>query len=488
MASYITVSQLNNYLKRKFEADAHLGHVYLKGEISNSKLHSRGHLYFSLKDEESVISAIMFERDASKLNFEPKEGTKVFVEGKVTVYEGSGKYQIVVSSMQPDGIGELYIAYEKLKKQLEQEGLFKKELKKPIPKYPKKIGIVTAPTGAAIRDILSTIKRRFPIAETILFPALVQGENAKYSLVEQLEKSKGYDLDVLIVGRGGGSIEDLWAFNEEIVARAIFSMEVPVISAVGHEVDFTIADFVADLRAPTPTGAAELAVPNMVDVFKSIENLKIRLETNTANRIKLLEKKLDSLKNSYVLKNPMTIYEVKEQKLSGLMDKLESITISKLDVLGVRLNNLTSSYALKNPMVVYQVKNEKLKALKEKLKSILKNRLENSCNRLENLLSSYVLKNPLTFYEKERDRLESLSKMLTTSVEHSIKDKGKMYENLLDKLELLNPLGILKKGYSVVSINGKALSSHKKIKKGEKIDIRLHEGVLLATVDEVKEK
>lgn len=487
MASYITVSQLNNYLKRKFEADVHLGHIYLKGEISNSKLHSRGHLYFSLKDETSVISAIMFERDASKLNFDPKEGTKVFVEGKVTVYEGSGKYQIVVTSMQPDGIGELFIAYEKLKKQLEQEGLFKKELKKPIPKYPRRIGIVTAPTGAAIRDILSTIKRRFPIAETILFPALVQGENAKYSIVEQLEKSREFDLDVLIVGRGGGSIEDLWAFNEEIVARAIFKLDVPVISAVGHEVDFTIADFVADLRAPTPTGAAELAVPNMSDVFGLIENYKIRLQANMTNKIKIEEKKLLSLKESYVLKNPLAIYEVKEQKLSGLIDKLESVIENKLEVLSTRFNNIVSSYALKNPMVAYEVKGEKLNSLKARLASNVKTTLEISNNKLDHLLSSYVLCYPLSFYDKERERVDSLKVRMINGMEHFTKDKSRTYELMLNKLDLLNPLSILKKGYSVVTLNGKTLTSSKKLKKGEKIDIQLHEGMVKAIVDEIKE-
>lgn len=442
MANYITVSALNNYLKRKFEADVHLGHVYLKGEISNCKLHSRGHLYFSLKDETSVISAIMFQTNASKLNFEPKEGTKVFAEGKVTVYEGSGKYQIVVTAMQPDGIGELYIAYEKLKKQLEQEGLFKREYKKAIPKYPKKIGIVTAPTGAAIRDILSTIKRRFPIANTLLFPALVQGETAKYSIVEQIKKANTYDLDVLIVGRGGGSIEDLWAFNEEIVARAIFDSKIPIISAVGHEVDFTIADFVADLRAPTPTGAAELAVPNMTDVFKLLENLKIRLQSNIGKKIEIERKRLDSLSNSYVLKNPMAIYEVKEQKLSLLIDKLSSI---------------------------------------------LKKKLELSQTRLEKATSSYILKNPLSFYDKDREKISFLSLRLKDDIGKLLSNKGKQYELMVNKLDLLNPLEILKKGYSVVSKKEKVLTNAKSLKKGDLIDIKLSSGSIEAIVNKIKE-
>lgn len=366
--NYITVSQLNNYLKRKFEADAHLGYVFLKGEISNCKIHSRGHIYFSLKDDTSVISAVMFQGNASKLAFEPKDGDKVLVEGAVVVYEASGKYQIVVSKMQPDGIGELYIAYEKLKKQLETEGLFKPEYKKPIPKYPKKIGIITAPTGAAIRDILSTIKRRFPICETLLFPSLVQGTDAKDNIVKNIELAQNYDLDVLIVGRGGGSIEDLWAFNEECVARAIFASNIPIISAVGHEVDFTIADFVADMRAPTPTGAAEMAVPNMVDVFKNIDNYKIRLNESIKNKINLSNKKLDALVNAYVLKNPMAIYEVKEQKLSNLIDKLSNIINNKIDYNKTKLSHILSSRVIVEPEII----------LKDKVKNydLLLNKLE----------------------------------------------------------------------------------------------------------------
>ncbi len=442
MANFITVSALNNYLKRKFDADVHLGHVYLKGEISNCKIHSRGHIYFSLKDETSVISAIMFDRDAKMINFEPKDGTKVFAEGKVTVYEGSGKYQIVVSKMQPDGIGELYIAYEKLKKELEKEGLFKPEYKKPIPKYPKRIGIVTAPTGAAIRDILSTIKRRFPIAETILFPALVQGENAKTSIVNQINTAQNYELDVLIVGRGGGSIEDLWAFNEEIVARAIFASKIPTISAVGHEVDFTIADFVADLRAPTPTGAAEIAVPNMLDVFKLLENFKIRLQTNVTKKIEFGTKKLESLKNAYVLKNPMAVYEVKEQKLSILMDKLESCTLTLL---------------------------------------------ESSRTSLANIVGSYVLKNPLSFYEKDKEKLSTLDTRLRMAIKTYSQNRTSQYELLLEKMELLNPLGILKKGYAVVSKDDATLTGVDNLKKNDTINIRLHRGSIIAKVEETKE-
>lgn len=465
MANYITVSALNNYLKRKFEADVHLDHVFLKGEISNCKLHSRGHLYFSLKDETSVINAIMFATNASSLNFEPKEGTKVFAEGKVTVYEASGKYQIIITKMQPDGIGELFIAYEKLKKELEKEGLFAKEHKRTLPKYPRKIGIITAPTGAAIRDILSTIKRRYPICETILFPALVQGETARFSIVDNINKAQEYDLDLLIVGRGGGSIEDLWAFNEECVARAIYSSKVPVISAVGHEVDFTIADFVADLRAPTPTGAAEMAVPNMSDVFNLIENYKIRLRENVNNKILLCSRQLESVKNSYVLKNPLSIYEVKEQKLSSIIDKLSDFMNVKIELYKNKLNSLTSAYVLKNPLAFYEKDKSKIENFTERLNlSVLAN-IDKYKNQLSHVIKNKVLISP--------------DSILTT--------KYRDYELLLNKLDLLNPLAVLKKGYSVTTINNKAIHSSAEVKKGDSIEIILELGKINAEVTDIKE-
>ena len=272
---YITVGTLNRYLKNKFDTDPNIQKVYLKGEVSNFKGHTRGHLYFTLKDEESRINAVMFSFNASKLNFVPEDGMKVLVCGKVSLYPPTGQYQIYVEEMTNDGLGNLYLMFEALKKELSELGYFNEEHKKKLPKYPKKIGIVTAPTGAAIKDILSTIKRRYPICETLLFPCLVQGELAKDDIVRQINKANEYDdIDLLIVGRGGGSYEDLWAFNEKVVADAIYNSRIPIISAVGHEIDFTIADFVADLRAPTPTGAAEMAVPNMSDLLNLITQYK----------------------------------------------------------------------------------------------------------------------------------------------------------------------------------------------------------------------
>ncbi len=365
---YITVGTLNRYLKNKFDTDPNIQRVCLKGEISNFKGHTRGHLYFTLKDEESRINAVMFSFNASKLTFVPEDGMKVLVEGKVSIYPPTGAYQIYVEEMTNDGLGNLYLKYEALKKELEQKGLFASSHKKPIPKYPEKIGIVTAPTGAAIKDILSTIKRRYPICETILFPCLVQGEFAKDDIAKQINEANNWDLDVLIVGRGGGSIEDLWAFNEVVVAEAIYNSRIPIISAVGHEIDFTIADFVADLRAPTPTGAAEMAVPNMSDLNTLLDQYKIRFTNKIRNKLDNYKDKLNIIKNSYVLTNPLAVYELKEQKLTNLIDNMNSIIEKKLEQNASRLNMLKNNYLLNHP-------EELLKTSKHKL-SLIINKLE----------------------------------------------------------------------------------------------------------------
>ena len=348
---YVSVTQLTKYIKYVIDNDINLNTVYLKGEISNFKNHTRGHLYFTLKDENTRINAIMFSSNASKLKFEPVDGMKVLVTGKVSVYEATGGYQIYVSDMIEDGIGNLYIAYEQLKKKLELEGLFDKDKKKPIPKIPKTIGIITAPTGAAIRDILSTIKRRWPIANTILFPSLVQGESASGDILRNIELTKNYDLDVLIIGRGGGSIEDLWCFNDEQVARAIYNLDVPVISAVGHEIDFTICDFVADLRAPTPTGAAEMAVPNMVDVINYLNQVQIRLTTSINNIISTKKEYLNSIMDSPIIRNPISMYEIKEQNFDNLFERIllafqKQIEKNRyiLDISSKELNNSMVNY------------------------------------------------------------------------------------------------------------------------------------------------
>ena len=300
---YIKISDLNNYVKSLIDSEPFLQKVYLKGEISNFKNHTRGHLYFTLKDDASRLSAVMFQGYAYSLKFTPEDGMNVLVEGRISCYPAQGTYQIYVEKMEQDGIGNLYIEFEKLKEKLQKEGLFDENHKVPIPKFPKRIGVVTASTGAAIKDILSTIKRRYPLCETILFPSLVQGKSAAPDIVKQIKKAEEFNLDVLIVGRGGGSIEDLWAFNEEIVARAIYESNIPIISAVGHEIDYTIADFVADLRAPTPTGAAEMAVPTLLEIKNIINQYVIRLNKSIKNNVNNNFIRLRNLKNSFVLKN-----------------------------------------------------------------------------------------------------------------------------------------------------------------------------------------
>lgn len=349
---YLTVGALNKYLKYKFDSDENLRLVFLKGEISNFKPHTTGHCYFSIKDETSKINAIMFSTNANKLTFTPTDGMKVLITGRISIYEATGNYQIYIDDMIEDGVGNLYLAFEKLKNDLTKEGLFALEHKKLIPKYPNRIGIITASTGAAVKDIISTIKRRYPVAMTILFPSLVQGNEAAKDLVRNIKLSEAYDLDVLIIGRGGGSIEDLWPFNEEIVARAIYQCQVPTISAVGHEIDFTISDFVADMRAPTPTGAAELAVPNLSDLLNYINNLTIRLNENILKKVNYQKLYLDSLKGSFVIKTPSMMFEAKKQRLDLVIERLNNNINHKIEKKHLHLNNLIDQLRMINPLDV----------------------------------------------------------------------------------------------------------------------------------------
>ena len=406
---YISVTQLTKYIKYKIDNDINLNEVFLKGEISNFKAHSRGHYYFTIKDEGSRISAVMFANNTKKLKFLPTDGMKVLVTGKISVFEANGSYQIYVNDMLEDGVGNLYIAYEQLKKKLEEEGLFDKSHKKPIPKIPNRVGVITAPTGAAIKDIISTIKRRWPLSEIILLPALVQGEEAHSTIVEQIKNAENYNLDTLIVGRGGGSIEDLWPFNEEDVAKAIYECPIPVISAVGHEVDFTIADFVADLRAPTPTGAAEMAIPAISDVISYLDQINIRLNKSLLNKININKKHLDEIKKHYIFTNPITIYESKELIFDNLVERLR--------------------FSLKN-----------LVNIKEKKYNELKN--------------SIIFKNPYNL----------------------IDNKSNKYLQIISKLDALSPLKTLQRGYSIVKMDNKVISSIKDTKKDDLLELNLKDG------------
>ncbi len=289
----ITVSQLNNYMKRFVDSNKNLSGIYVRGEISNYKRHSSGHAYMTLKDSGSALKCVMFSSYVSRLNFEPRSGMKAIIFGKISVYERDGAYQLYAEMIVPDGIGELYAAYEQLKSQLDAEGYFAPEVKKPLPKYPSHIGVVTSAQGAAVRDIISVLARRYPLAEVTVYPALVQGIGAVQSIVAGVEYFNTVFLpDVIIVGRGGGSIEDLWAFNDRLVADAIYKSVVPVISAVGHETDFTIADFVADLRAPTPSAAAELAVPDMAELKASLRRSEDRIKSALMSLVQIKHERL----------------------------------------------------------------------------------------------------------------------------------------------------------------------------------------------------
>ncbi len=315
-----TVSRVNNYIKRLLDSKPLLSNIWVKGEISNYKRHSSGHIYLTLKDEESVLKAVMFRGSASTLDFEPKDGTMVIAHGRISVYEAGGSYQLYIEDMTLDGIGDLYREFEKLKAKLSDEGLFDEQFKKPIPKFPRCIGVATAPTGAAVRDIINVITRRYPLAQILIYPTLVQGHGAKESIVGAIEYFNATNsVDTIIVGRGGGSIEDLWAFNEECVARAIFASQIPIISAVGHETDYTIADFAADFRAPTPSAAAEVSVPSTDELNRLISVYKSRMNQSLIAKVSILKRTLRRL----IPRNPQDKINELSQKLDMRIQTLE---------------------------------------------------------------------------------------------------------------------------------------------------------------------
>lgn len=351
-----TVSQINGYIKKILDHNQILNNVWVKGEISNFKNHYSGHMYLTLKDEGGVLKAVMFKNAAKTLSFMPQDGMKVMARGRVGVYEAGGAYQLYIEEMTPDGVGDLYVAYEQLKARLSEEGLFSETLKKPIPKFPERVGVITATTGAAVRDIINVITRRYPLAEIIIYPAQVQGNGAAESVVRAIEYFNDANMvDTIIAGRGGGSIEDLWAFNEEIVARAIFASKIPVISAVGHETDFTIADFVADLRAPTPSAAAEIAVP-------SVPELRAAIGMYNTRSVNAVMKQLESRRlilNRFRLKTPKDRIDDENLRLDNLLRRMEQgfklklaenrkilgETAGKLDALSP-LQTLSRGYAI----------------------------------------------------------------------------------------------------------------------------------------------
>ncbi|RHW41121.1 exodeoxyribonuclease VII large subunit [Neobacillus notoginsengisoli] len=442
---YLTVTALTKYIKRKFDADPHLQDIFLKGEISNLKQHSSGHMYLTLKDDRSRILAVMFAGNARGMKFVPENGMKVIVRGEISVYEASGQYQIYIKEMKPDGIGELFLAYEQLKKKLEAEGLFRRELKKELPAFPKSIGIITSPTGAAIRDIITTIKRRYPIAKMIVFPALVQGENAGKSVAEAIRKANvAGDIDVLIVGRGGGSIEELWAFNEEQVARAIFESTIPVISAVGHETDFTIADYVADLRAPTPTAAAELAVPHIDELLERVLQRQGRLIRAMKEKFSFQKERLERIQRSYAFRYPRRLYEQKLEQLDRLTESLTKGT-----------SRMVSS--------------------KRESHTLADRRLRRN--------------NPLQLLGEAVSEHERRKRELIRAMNQILLAKKAEFGKTVASLEALNPLKIMERGYSLAYTEEQQLiKTTEQVAIGDKVTIRVADGGLLCTIEDKLEE
>lgn len=320
----LSVSQLNRYVKSLLEGDIHLSHIYLKGEISNFKNHYQsGHLYFSIKDGDAAVRCVMFRFDASRLKFRPEDGMSVICGGRVSLYERDGTYQFYADEMIPDGAGELSLAFEQIKQRLSEKGYFSSEHKKSIARFPRKIAVITSDTGAAVQDIINVSGRRYPLCELVLCPVRVQGDGAVGDLITALRRVQNFnDIDTVIIGRGGGSIEDLWAFNSELLAEEIYNCKIPVISAVGHETDFTICDFVADLRAPTPSAAAELAVPDINELRLSLDSLNVRLLRSEQTVLENAEMSLKRLEKAYILSNPKALFDKTENRFVTLRDRL----------------------------------------------------------------------------------------------------------------------------------------------------------------------
>ena len=350
----LSVSQLNRYVKSRMDADENLFNVFLVGEISNFTDHYKtGHFYFSLKDEEAQIKAVMFRQNALKVKFRPENGLRVIVRGRVSLYEAAGSYQVFVDDMQPDGVGALNLAFEQLKERLEREGLFDAAHKKPLPRFPERIGVITSETGAAVQDILNILGRRFPYAQVVLAPVLVQGEGAPAQLIDALQSFNAFkNVDVIILGRGGGSAEDLWAFNDEQLAYAVYRSQIPVISAVGHETDFTICDFVADLRAPTPSAAAELAVPDQIQLRAEIHTLLSRMQRTVTNNLREQRLRLEQSTQKSVLKNPNLYFDTKRMQLISVSTQFDALEKAILHRARIRLQENAAKLQALSPLSV----------------------------------------------------------------------------------------------------------------------------------------
>ncbi|MGR6561892.1 exodeoxyribonuclease VII large subunit [Pediococcus pentosaceus] len=420
---YLTVSALTNYIKRKFDADPYLHRVYLVGEISNFRLRTNSHQYFSLKDENAKISAIMFKSAFAKVKFQPEEGMRVIVSGRISLYPGNGSYQIYVDSMQPDGVGALYQAYEQLKIKLSQEGLFEAP-KLPIPKYPRKIAIVTSPSGAVIRDIITTVSRRYPIVQLVLFPALVQGNEAANSIAAQIKMVNTLDdFDTIIIGRGGGSIEDLWPFNEEVVARAIFASKLPVISSVGHETDTTIADLVADMRAATPTAAAELATPVLTDILEELQKLQLQTIVAFRNILKMRSQQVQHLQQSYIFQEPQRLYEGYVQNVDILTEKLISLEKQQITTAEGSFKTLNSRLLANTPASRIKMAKQNVEHLRQMTNNNITNRFSKYANDLNSLIGSLDTLSPLKIMSRGYTYVTRDTKVVKSIEDLSIDDK-----------------------------------------------------------------
>ncbi|MGX7393954.1 exodeoxyribonuclease VII large subunit [Carnobacterium mobile] len=434
---YLTVTALTKYIKRKFEQDPYLERVYLTGEISNFRNRPNAHQYFSIKDDRAKISAMMFKGAYQKLKFTPEEGMKVLVIGRISLYEASGNYQMYIEHMEPDGIGALYQALEEMKQKLKKEGLFDAP-KQLISTFPKKIAVVTSPSGAVVRDIMTTIKRRYPIVQLVVFPTLVQGTKAADDIVKSIElvEAKG-DFDTMIIARGGGSIEDLWPFNEEKVARAIFEAKTPIISSVGHETDTTIADLVADVRAATPTAAAELSVPLLSDEILKIEQMRLRLI------------------QSY---------------------------IRKLEVLSQRLNRSLESYIFKQPQRLYEGYAQNLDFLSERLTRSLSERVKTEKQHYSLLTYKLMLSDPSHLVKQKQDDLQTLNQQLQTEMNRFMENQVKRFDYAVQSLDYLSPLKIMNRGYSYITKDDKVIKNAEQVQVEDLVHIHLHEGSIEAKV------
>lgn len=392
---YLTVTALTQYLKAKFERDPYLDRVYLTGEISNFRLRPNAHQYFSLKDNKAKISAIMFKSAFEKIKFTPEEGMKVLVVGRISLYEATGNYQIYVERMEPDGLGALYQAYEQLKAKLLAEGLFDAP-KQLLPRFPKRIAVITSPSGAVIRDIITTTQRRYPIAQLVLFPAVVQGDGAADILVDRLNQvNQQGDFDTIIIGRGGGSIEDLWPFNEERVARAIVASQIPVISSVGHETDTTIADLVADVRAATPTAAAELATPVLTDEVLKLQQQRLRLYQAFSKTLALNKKQLVHLQNSYVLKQPQRLYDGYLQNVDQLHRRLLLAQQQRLQTSQQNVQLLQQRLQSQSPSGAIQQAQRMLTDTDHRLKRAIESLVQNRRQQAGQAVAALDLVSPL---------------------------------------------------------------------------------------------